>query len=325
MSEETKLPEPVTRGDLYLNVILNGNKDGVELPEPITRIEMYLKALVDKLGGEQLKLPEGGKEGQILALDADGNLSWIDAPSGGGDFLPLAGGTMAENAVIGSAGGELQIKSETVRFLNSDDRFGTLVYFSSPSDNYHLYVNGSSIHCNNYPTAYDEFTNKRYVDSVAVPAGGSAGQILAKKSNTNRDVEWIDAPTGGGSAAVSSKVWNLIKNSMGDLLSTINGVTLDGYAGFGKNVLIEVIATPDSVSNNRSASYLRHASTVGRRSNDNEIAFVGASLDDDIYIKVSRAGVITVTDNGSHRFTQLSIRVTNVDGTVTHGIKAEKP
>ena len=49
MSEESKLPEPVTRGDMYLNVILNGNKDGDELPAPLTRIEMYLKALLDKL------------------------------------------------------------------------------------------------------------------------------------------------------------------------------------------------------------------------------------------------------------------------------------
>lgn len=320
MSED-KLPEPVTRGDLYLNIILNGNKDGVELPEPVTRIEMYLKALVDKLGGEQLKLPEGGKEGQILALDADGNLSWVDAPSGGGDYLPLAGGEMADGATI-SAPKKLTIGGGDYLYLgcvgNNKGSFtylyGSYVYLGNTDG---ILVSGRQLHVYAAPLNDSCVTNKQYVDSVAVPAGGSAGQILAKKSNTDRDVEWVDAPTGGGSAAVSSKVWNLIKDSMGGLLSTINGVTLDGYADFGKNVLIEVIATPGGVQNNRSASYLRHASAVGRRSNDNEIAFVGASVSDDIYIKVSGAGVITINDNGDHRFTQLSIRVTNVDGAVT--------
>ena len=112
MSEESKLPEPVTRGDMYLNVILNGNKDGDELPAPLTRIEMYLKALLDKLESGSLELPEGGKEGQILALGADGSLAWIDAPSIGGDYLPLAGGEMDADAIISSKG-SLTIQSGT--------------------------------------------------------------------------------------------------------------------------------------------------------------------------------------------------------------------
>lgn len=33
---------------------------------------------------------------------------------------------------------------------------------------------------------------------IGIPAGGTIGQILAKVSNTDYDVEWIDAPTGGG-------------------------------------------------------------------------------------------------------------------------------
>lgn len=38
------------------------------------------------------------------------------------------------------------------------------------------------------------------IDGVGVPTGGTAGQILAKVDNTDYNTEWIDAPTGGGSA-----------------------------------------------------------------------------------------------------------------------------
>lgn len=37
-------------------------------------------------------------------------------------------------------------------------------------------------------------------DGVGVPTGGTAGQILAKVDATDYNTEWIDAPTGGGSA-----------------------------------------------------------------------------------------------------------------------------
>lgn len=63
------------------------------------------------------------------------------------------------------------------------------------------------------PTADDHAVNRGYVDTglnskadsaEAVPAGGSAGQILAKNSSTNNDVVWINPPTGGGSTATAN-------------------------------------------------------------------------------------------------------------------------
>ena len=39
-------------------------------------------------------------------------------------------------------------------------------------------------------------------DGVGLPTGGTTGQIPAKASNADHDVEWIDAPTGGGSSIV---------------------------------------------------------------------------------------------------------------------------
>lgn len=54
-------------------------------------------------------------------------------------------------------------------------------------------------------------------NGTGLPNGGTTGQILGKKSNADGDVDWIDAPTGGGS--VSFDV------SGNDLLVTKNGVT----------------------------------------------------------------------------------------------------
>lgn len=203
MSEESKLPEPVTRGDMYLNVILNGNKDGDELPAPLTRIEMYLKALLDKLESGSLELPEGGKEGQILALGADGSLAWIDAPSIDGDYLPLAGGTMKAGATISSKG-NLNIQSGPT---NSRLDIGTpstyLDIFGKSITVYNDVLMGShQIKQSSAPKGDEYLTNKNYVDGVAVPAGGTAGQVLAKKSATDRDCEWVTPSRGASNTVV---------------------------------------------------------------------------------------------------------------------------
>ena len=42
-------------------------------------------------------------------------------------------------------------------------------------------------------------TSIKGADGLGVPAGGTTGQILAKKTKTDYDAEWIDAPSGGGS------------------------------------------------------------------------------------------------------------------------------
>lgn len=40
--------------------------------------------------------------------------------------------------------------------------------------------------------------------AAAVPVGGTTGQILAKTTATDRDVRWVDAPTGGGGVTVTN-------------------------------------------------------------------------------------------------------------------------
>lgn len=38
----------------------------------------------------------------------------------------------------------------------------------------------------------------RELSGVGVPAGGVAGQVLAKASSSDYDTHWIDPPAGGG-------------------------------------------------------------------------------------------------------------------------------
>lgn len=40
-----------------------------------------------------------------------------------------------------------------------------------------------------------------------LPAGGTAGQVLAKASNADRDVQWVDQAEGGGSTTGGSVQW----------------------------------------------------------------------------------------------------------------------
>ena len=43
-------------------------------------------------------------------------------------------------------------------------------------------------------TTFDEFQNN--IKSAVVPTGGTIGQVLAKSSNTDNDVKWVNQ-TGG--------------------------------------------------------------------------------------------------------------------------------
>lgn len=40
--------------------------------------------------------------------------------------------------------------------------------------------------------------------AVGIPQGGAAGQFLAKKTERDYDIHWVDPPEGGGTAGVSS-------------------------------------------------------------------------------------------------------------------------
>lgn len=201
-NEKTTLPEAVTRSDMYLKAVAEGNQVSVQLPDPVTRTEIYLKAFLDDSEHKGGGLPAGGTSGQVLTKnsDVDGDAAWKDAPAGGatGDFLPLAGGTMKDGAVIG--GYDITLKP-TLLYLDA----GSNVYLGHSGAASQVTAKGKLIlnqggFTNVAPAADGFLTNKKYVDGVAIPVGGTAGQILAKKSATDRDCQWIDAPSGGGSS-----------------------------------------------------------------------------------------------------------------------------
>lgn len=63
-------------------------------------------------------------------------------------------------------------------------------------------------------------------DGLGVPTGGTTGQVLAKKSNSNNDTEWIDPPEGTGGSSVTV-VDNLNSTSSTDTLSARQGKLLN--------------------------------------------------------------------------------------------------
>ena len=69
-------------------------------------------------------------------------------------------------------------------------------------------------------TTFDEFQNN--IKESVVPVGGTTGQVLAKNTDTDNDVKWVDQ-TGGGVTVVDS----LTSTSTTDALSAKQGKILN--------------------------------------------------------------------------------------------------
>lgn len=54
-------------------------------------------------------------------------------------------------------------------------------------------------------TLYADYGNERKM--LGVPAGGTTGQVLAKKTNSDNDTEWIDPPQGTGGGSIVIERW----------------------------------------------------------------------------------------------------------------------
>lgn len=73
-----------------------------------------------------------------------------------------------------------------------------------------------------------------------VPAGGSAGQVLAKKSADDYDTEWVNQTGGsGGSVAIDNKT--IIENEDGTIGTAIGGYWTEGLVK--SDYLVEIIGT----------------------------------------------------------------------------------
>lgn len=81
-----------------------------------------------------------------------------------------------------------------------------------------------------------------------VPAGGAAGQVLAKKSGTDYDTEWVNqtgGSGGGGTVAIDNKT--IIQNEDGTIGTVIGGYYTEGLVK--SDYLLEIIGNGNSWSN----------------------------------------------------------------------------
>jgi hypothetical protein len=99
-------------------------------------------------------------------------------------------------------------------------------------------------------------------DGVGLPVGGTAGQIPAKVSGTDFDIDWIDPPSGGNTFETVSKNLNAIDATLaysGGNLTTItyaSGIikTLN-YSGGNLTSIVLSGSTPGGIDLTKTLSY----------------------------------------------------------------------
>lgn len=168
---------------------------------PVADSDLATKQYVDASTSSVDGVPAGGTTGQMLAKksDADGDTEWVDQP-GGGDYLPLAGGTMDNNAriymqgrgIISNNNDTIEINARTLRLNGLISNPSTITIGSIGST---IRINGDVLFIPETADADKSAATAKYVNERSVPVGGTAGQVLGKKSDSDRDCEWISAPT----------------------------------------------------------------------------------------------------------------------------------
>lgn len=90
----------------------------------------------------------------------------------------------------------------------------------------------------NVKNAFTEFSNAIVNAAKPVPAGGKKGQFLAKASDADYDMEWIDDDDSDDSDDTSNKVNTIVKNSISESLKTVpenfTKAITDAQKGFAK-------------------------------------------------------------------------------------------
>lgn len=149
-----------------------------------------------------------------------------------------------------------------------------------------------------------EFTEEKPSEEPPVeqvrelPKGGLIGQVLAKKSNNDYDVEWINIPEGGGSVAGI----------------TINGKPLSGDV---KLTAVDVGALP---STGTAAAATKLA--TGRTIRTNLGSTTAATFDGTSNITPGISGTLSVSNGGTGQTTLTSGYVLIGNGTSAVGLRA---
>nr|DAF79698.1 MAG TPA: BclA protein [Caudoviricetes sp.] len=131
-------------------------------------------------------IPYGGSTNQILAKksNTNGDVQWIDPPSG--STVSVNVGT----TTTGEAGTNANV-------TNSGDETSVVLNFTIPRGE-----TGPA-----GPAGERGPAGEPGPAGPGVATGGTTGQVLAKKSNTNFDTEWIDVPGGSGSGLTKTVLW----------------------------------------------------------------------------------------------------------------------
>lgn len=103
------------------------------------------------------------------------------------------------------------------------------------------------------PTVLTELPSEQNTGSVThgIPEGGSQGQVLAKKTGANYDVEWKNDETGGGSSVPEDTI---IHRDINGLITSVEKVSKT----------VNITRNPDdSIASTNDGIYLKEIVRVG--------------------------------------------------------------
>lgn len=132
--------------------------------------------------------------GKYLSVGSDGNVVPADAPSGGTvdpeQIKQAVNGYLEENPVSGmTAEQEQQLKQNTTDVADLKDALPDKLDTNQGSDNAGKYL---TVGDDGNITTSDALID----DGVSLPTGGTTGQVLTKRSNTDNDVVWRSGISG---------------------------------------------------------------------------------------------------------------------------------
>lgn len=189
----------------------SGTVTGIRIGDTVYQPDASGVVLIENVGGDSL--PAGGAAGQILAkkTGADGDAEWVDPPEG--TLKSVCGKEADEDGDVDLTASDVG----AVSIPNEDD----------PTYGVATGINADML--GGVPAS--SYAKKSEIPAAAtgLPAGGSAGQVLAKKSDTDGDVEWKDDNAGGGASYDQSlnKADNVTFNSV-TTVQPINAGKLGG-------------------------------------------------------------------------------------------------
>ena len=168
--------ETIDEGEAVVNV--NGDVDNLNFDFKIPRGKTGPAGVPGPAGPGVVP---GGTTGQVLAKKSNTNYDteWIDKPGGGTVSVNVGKTTTGEPGTNASV-------------TNSGDETNVVLNFTIPRGN-----TGPQ-----GPQGKQGPAGAPGPAGPGVATGGTTGQVLAKKSNTNYDTEWIDKP-GGGTVSVN--------------------------------------------------------------------------------------------------------------------------